>query len=53
MKIDKTLEQNTFLLLRYSHFFKIDAILAFFSNNEILIEACSCIAKYLFYRIET
>ena len=41
MKIDETLGQNTFLLLRYSHCFKTDAILAFFSNNEILIEPYS------------
>ena len=41
MKIDETLEQNTYSLLRYSHSFETDAILAFFSNNEILIEAYS------------
>ena len=41
MKIDETLKQNTFSLLRYSYFFKIDPILAFFSSNEVFIEACS------------
>ena len=41
MKNDETLEQNTISLLRYSHFFKTDVILAFFSNNEILTEAYS------------